>query len=115
MTLTPEQYRQIKDELDNCKNPLYFFDDDPDGLSAFLLFYRYKKEGHGIVVKTHPKLDIRSIPKVQEYDPDKIFVLDVARLEQDFIDNAKKPVVWIDHHGPYERENVKYFNPRLIK
>ena len=115
MALTKKQYGEIKDELDNCKNPLYFFDDDPDGLSAFLLLYRYKKEGHGIIVKTHPKLDNRSISKVKEYDPDKIFVLDVAKLEQEFIDNAKRPVIWVDHHGPYERTSVKYFNPRIEK
>lgn len=115
MALTKKQYEEIKNELDSCKNPLFFFDDDPDGLSAFLLLYRYKKEGHGIVVKTHPKLDNRSVPRVNEYSPDKIFVLDVAMLEQEFIDNSKKPIIWIDHHGPYERYNIKYFNPRVEK
>lgn len=113
--LTEKQYLEIREELINCKNPLFFFDDDPDGLCAFLLLYRYLKEGHGIVVKTHPTLDARFIPKVQEYLPDKVFVLDVAKLEQDFIDNCKVPIVWIDHHGPYKRDNVEYFNPRLAK
>ena len=113
--LTQKQYSQIKEELDNCQNPLFFFDDDPDGISSFLLLYRYKREGHGFVVKTHPKLDIRSAPKVEQYNADKAFVLDIARLEQDFIDNVSVPVIWIDHHGPYERNNVKYFNPRLNK
>ena len=42
--------------------------------------------------------------------------MDVANVEQDFIDRVKLPIVWIDHHGPYERTgNIKYFNPRLIK
>ncbi|MBW2976893.1 DHH family phosphoesterase [Candidatus Woesearchaeota archaeon] len=113
--LTQKQYQQIKEELDNCQNPLFFFDDDPDGLCAFLLLYRHKKEGHGFVVKTHPQLDVRSAPKVEQYEADKVFVLDVAKLEQDFIDNCKAPIVWIDHHGPYERQNVKYFNPRIEK
>lgn len=113
--LTEKQLQQIKDELDNCQNPLFFFDDDPDGLSAFLLLYRYKKEGHGFVVKTHPKLDAQYAPKIESYDADKVFVLDVANLEQDFIDASKVPVIWIDHHGPYERNNVRYFNPRLSK
>ena len=113
--LTEKQYQQIKEELDNCQNPLFFFDDDPDGLCAFILLYRYKKEGHGFVVKTHPKLDARFAPKVEQYDADKVFVLDVALLDQDFIDQWKAPIIWIDHHGPNERNNVKYFNPRLIK
>jgi len=115
MSLTDKQYQQIKEELDNSQNPIFFFDDDPDGLCSFLLFYRYKKEGHGFVVKTHPKLDARSAPKIEEYDADKVFVLDVAKLEQEFIDASKVPVIWIDHHGPYDRNKVKYFNPRLAK
>lgn len=112
--LTEKHYKEIKEELDNCQNPLFFFDDDPDGLASFIILYRYKKEGHGFVVKTHPKLDIRSAPKIESYHADKVFVLDVAKLEQDFIDASKVPVIWIDHHGPFERTNVKYFNPRLI-
>jgi len=111
--LTEKQYNQIKEELDNCKNPLFFFDDDPDGLSAFLLLYRYKKEGHGLIVKTHPSLDKRSIPRLEEYKPDKVFVLDVANLSQEFVDECPEPVVWIDHHGPHELQDVKYFNPRV--
>ena len=113
--LTEKQYAQIKDELDNCQNPLFFFDDDPDGLCSFLLLYRYKKEGHGFVVKTHPKLDIRSAPKIEQFNADKVFVLDVALVDQDFIDACKVPIIWIDHHGPYERHNIKCFNPRLSK
>jgi single-stranded DNA-specific DHH superfamily exonuclease len=113
--LTQKQYQQIKEELDNSQNPLFFYDDDPDGRCAFLLLYRYIKEGHGFVVKTHPKLDVRSAPKIEQYDADKVFVLDVANLDQEFIDASKVPVIWIDHHGPYDRHNVKYFNPRINK
>lgn len=113
--LTKKHYEQIKEELDSCKNPLFFFDDDPDGLCSFLLLYRYLKEGHGFVVKTHPTLNAGYANKIEEYHADKAFVLDVANLEQDFIDASKVPVIWIDHHGPYQRTNVKYFNPRLVK
>ncbi|MBI2135223.1 DHH family phosphoesterase [Candidatus Woesearchaeota archaeon] len=115
MALTQKQYQHIKDELDHCQNPLYFFDDDPDGLSSFLLLYRYKKEGHGIVVKTHPKLDARLSPSLEDYKPDKVFVLDVALLGQDFVDACPEPIVWIDHHGPHKVNGVLYFNPRIRK
>ncbi|MBI2208425.1 DHH family phosphoesterase [Candidatus Woesearchaeota archaeon] len=115
MALTQKQYQHIKNELDNCQNPLYFFDDDPDGLSSFLLLYRYKKEGHGILVKTHPTLDARLAPSLEDYKPDKVFILDVALLEQSFVDACPVPIIWIDHHGPHEINGVLYFNPRLRK
>ncbi|MEK6984414.1 MAG: DHH family phosphoesterase [Nanoarchaeota archaeon] len=113
MALSKIQIAQIRDNLDNCKNPLFFFDDDQDGLCSFLQFYRYKNEGRGIIVKTTPKLGSVFARKVEEYRPDKIFVLDIAVVEQDFLDEIKVPVIWIDHHAPLERDNVKYFNSRI--
>jgi len=113
MALLKNQIDQLRDLLDNCKNPLFFFDDDQDGLCSFLQLYRYKKEGNGIIVKTSPKLGTIFLRKVEEYRPDKIFILDLADVEQDFIDQVKVPVVWIDHHGPFKRDNIKYFNPRI--
>jgi len=113
MALSKIQIKQLREHLDNCKKPLFFFDDDQDGLCSFLQLYRYKKEGKGIIVKTTPKLGSIFVNKVEEYQPDKIFILDVAVVEQGFLDEMKVPVVWIDHHGPFERDNVKYFNPRI--
>ena len=113
MALSPNQIKQLKEHLDNCAKPMFFYDDDQDGLCAFLQLYRYKREGKGIIIKATPKLSKVFIRKVQEYSPDKIFVLDIAIIEQDFLDEIKVPVIWIDHHSPLERDNVKYFNPRI--
>jgi len=110
--LTAKQYSQIRDELDSCKDPLFFFHDDPDGLCSYLLLYRYKGEGKGVIVKTNPKIDETWLRRVEEYNPDKLFILDIAVVDQDFIDNCKVPIVWIDHHGPYQRDRIRYFNPR---
>ena len=105
MALSKKQYSEIKEELDTCKNPLFFFDDDQDGLCAFLLLYRYKREGHGIIVKTSPKIGNLVLNKINEYLPDKVFILDVAATETDFLEQIKVPVIWIDHHGQSNIEN----------
>lgn len=111
--LTPKQVKFIQEELATSKNPLFFYDDDPDGLCSFLLFYRIHHEGKGIIVKSSPKLDHKFSKKVEENNPDKIFVLDVPVVEQEFIDQARRPVFWVDHHQPLKLENINYFNPRL--
>ncbi|MBW2980684.1 DHH family phosphoesterase [Candidatus Woesearchaeota archaeon] len=113
MGLTPTQVKQVREELITCKNPLFLFHDDPDGLCSFLLLYRYIREGHGIAVKSVPRIDEKFLRKVEEYSPDKIFIVDVAIVDQYFIDEVKRPVIWIDHHEPLDRAKVKYFNPRV--
>ncbi len=109
------EIKKIREELEDCKNPLYFFHDDPDGLASFLMFYRHIKEGHGIPVKATPNVDTKFIRKIEEYRPDKIFILDLAMVSEDFLERAKEMgvrVVWIDHHEPQETD-VLYFNPRV--
>ncbi len=115
--LTTQQIAFLREELATAKNPLFFYDDDADGLCSFLLLYKLHREGHGSIVKMGPALTVQYLRKVQEYNPDKIFVLDIPLIDQEFIDQVKRPVFWLDHHPPVQpqqqRQNVHYFNPRL--
>ncbi len=114
--LEKRHIQRLREELSSCKRPLIFFHDDADGLASFLLFYRRIGEGKGSIVKTTPKIDRKNYTrKVKEYLPDKVFVLDIAMVEQDFIDDMSEmgiSVVWVDHHTPLKRDRVLYFNPR---
>ncbi|MBS3112756.1 hypothetical protein J4418_01615 [Candidatus Woesearchaeota archaeon] len=105
-------YNKLKREFDDCYRPMYFFHDDPDGLCSFLLCYKYVGEGVGIPIKSMPVIDLKFVSKVQYYQPDKIFVLDIANINQDFIDNVKTSIVWVDHHDLVKRDKVIIFNPR---
>ncbi len=112
MGLTAADYKQIRTALDKCHKPLFLFDDDPDGLCSFVLLYRYADKGKGIPVKPVPRITLDYERRVQEYGPDAIFILDIANVDQEFLDAMTVPVYWLDHHEPAERENVKYFNSR---
>jgi len=111
--LTDEELDAIRKELRECKKPLFIYDDDADGLTSFLLLYRWAKEGKGIVVKSKPMVDESFARRVEGYDPDKVVVLDMAVMTEEFVEAVKRPVIWIDHHQPLKLEGVKYFNPRL--
>jgi single-stranded DNA-specific DHH superfamily exonuclease len=112
--LTDDEVEKIRDELENCKKPFFFFHDDPDGLASFLLCYRWKGEGKGYPLKAIPRLTAQHATKVKEYGADKVFILDIAMADQEFFDELKgTTVVWLDHHDPQEREGCLYFNPRL--
>ncbi len=110
--LTEKEKQDIRAVLDECKRPFFLFHDDPDGLASFLLFYRYKREGKGHVVKAVPHITSAFVENIRQYGADHVFVLDIAVVDQEFIDEVKVPVTWIDHHEVLERERVAYYNPR---
>jgi single-stranded DNA-specific DHH superfamily exonuclease len=111
--LTKEESQKLLKELDECTRPIFFFDNDADGLAAFLLLYRYKQEGRGIPVKGQVNLDDLYARKAKLYQPDKIFILDLANVSQNFVDKVKVPIVWIDHHDAIKPKGLKIFNPIL--
>ena len=115
--LSEKEINQIKEELDNCKNPLFFFHDDPDGLCSFLLLQRYIGRGKGVPVRSFPDLSIDYFRKVGELNADYIFILDKPVVSKEFFEAIKQvniPVVWIDHHDIDKKEItsiVHYYNP----
>ena len=111
--LTPKQITILQEELQTAKNPLFLHDDDADGLCSFLLLYRIHREGKEFIFKNAPKLDGKFVTRVLDRNPDKIFILDVPVVEQEFVDGVKKPIFWIDHHPPLDLKKVNYYNPRL--
>lgn len=117
MALTEKQVQEIKEHLEKAQNPLFLFDNDPDGLCSFLLLQRYAGKGKGVPVKTFPFLDKSYFRKVRELNPDYIFILDKPVVSPDFFEEVEKvnlPIVWIDHHEIDKStipSFVKYYNP----
>jgi len=113
--LTPKQISEIREHLEKAQNPLFFFDNDNDGLCSFLLLRRFIGRGKGVVVKGHG-LNLNGYRKIDELKPDYIFILDVPVVAKEFLDKLKQdnlPVVWIDHHNvekPKDKE-INYYNP----
>ena len=116
--LTDKQTKEIKEHLENAQNPLFFFDNDNDGLCSFLLLRRFLDRGKGVAIRSFPDLNKSYYRKVEELKPDYIFILDKPVVSKDFIEKAKEnniPVVWIDHHDTEYIEDgyVNYYNPFL--
>lgn len=113
--LTEKEIQDFRKYLDNAQNPLFFFDNDVDGLSSFLLLRRYCGKGKGVAVKTYPGLNSTYNRKLHELNPDYIFILDKPFVAKEFIEEAKKlnmEIVWIDHHPvTNEDSEIHYFNP----
>ncbi|MBU2523178.1 MAG: hypothetical protein KKE23_02715 [Nanoarchaeota archaeon] len=112
--LTEKQIIEIREHLESSQNPLFFFDNDADGLTSYILLRRFIGRGNGVVVKSYPGLDESYTRKIREFNPDKIFILDKPEVKEDFFDYTRErnlPVVWIDHHGVKNSEGIYYYNP----
>jgi single-stranded DNA-specific DHH superfamily exonuclease len=108
---------KVRELLDSSQNPLFFFDNDPDGLASFLLLRRCINNGKGVVIKSFPELNSTYIRKLHEFKPDCVFVLDKPLIDPLFIEATRQlgiKLVWIDHHPPQQiNEEIYYFNPLL--
>lgn len=119
--LTKKQIEEIKSHLVRAQNPVFFFDNDADGLCSFLLLQRSLGRGKGIAVKSFPALDITYFRRVLELNSDYVFILDKPLVSNDFFEEIHKinvPVVWIDHHEIDKNEiptYVNYYNPLYNK
>ncbi len=118
--LTEIQLQEIREHLNRAQNPLFFFDNDADGLCAFLILARYIGRGKGVPIRSFPDLNASYARKIYELKPDYIFVLDKPIISADFIEEVRKmnlPFVWIDHHDeePENLEGISYYNPNKQK
>ncbi|VVB83996.1 DHHA1 domain protein [uncultured archaeon] len=115
--LTKKQILEIREHLEKAQNPLFFFDNDPDGLCSYLLLRRYIRRGKGIAIKSFPDMNAEYFQKARELNSDYIFILDKPVVSNSFFEEARKfniPVVWIDHHkieGMKVPDFIYYYNP----
>lgn len=114
--LNNKEVEEIKEHLEKAQNPLFYFDNDQDGLSSYLLFRRFLGRGNGVPVKTSP-LNMEYYRRVEEFSPDYIFILDQPTVSNEFFEKLREtnlPVVWIDHHENDILEIpdwINYYNP----
>ncbi len=119
--LTNKQIEEIREHLNKAQNPVFFFDNDQDGLCSFLLLQKYLGRGKGFPIKTSPALTKDYFRKVEEFNSDYIFILDKPEVEKEFVAEVEKrniPLVWIDHHKTSKEKILKYanyYNPLLGK
>ncbi|MBS3094992.1 hypothetical protein J4474_04970 [Candidatus Pacearchaeota archaeon] len=115
--LTQTQISEIREHLEKAQNPIFFFDNDQDGLCSFLLLQRFIGRGRGIPIRSFPSMDKEYFRRVKELNADYVFILDKPLVAKGFFEEVEKeniPVVWIDHHQIDKSEipeSVYYYNP----
>jgi len=70
--ITSKQIEEIREHLEKAQNPIFLFDNDPDGLCSFLLLRRYVERGKGVPVRSFPGLTDSYIKKIRELNADYV-------------------------------------------
>ena len=119
--LKEAQIKEIRNFLLHYQNPVFFFDNDTDGLCSFLLLRRYLGKGKGVSITSFPELNESFFRKVKELKSDSIVILDKPLVSKEFLKKSEEdnlPVLWIDHHissGVSIPNFVNYYNPNFDK
>lgn len=99
--LSEKQINEIRGHLDRAQNPLFYYDNDADGLCSFLIFRKFLGIGKGVAIMSYPDLNKEYARKARELNADCVFVLDKPLISQEFVNEVIGmgiPLVWIDHH-----------------
>jgi len=119
---TQSQSREILEHLGRAQNPIFYYDNDADGLCSFILLRKFLGRGKGVAVRSFPDLNTTYARKARELNADYVFVLDKPVVSREFINEILSiglPIVWIDHHNVQQqeehvgRENVFIYNTAL--
>jgi len=108
--LSKKEIKEIREHLESAQNPIFFYDNDADGLCSFLLLRRWLGRGYGVAVRSYPDLDKNYAQRAEQLGADYVFVLDKPVLSQGFVDAILGwglPLVWIDHHKDQSKDIVK--------
>jgi oligoribonuclease NrnB/cAMP/cGMP phosphodiesterase (DHH superfamily) len=119
--LSRSEIDEIREHLDRASNPVFFYDNDADGLCSFLLFRKYLGRGKGVAIRSYPDIDESYAKKITEFNSDYVFVLDKPSISPKFfraIQEKGIPLVWIDHHDverniPEGLDNLFVYNPTI--
>jgi single-stranded DNA-specific DHH superfamily exonuclease len=109
---------EIRKVLGRSENPLFFYDDDPDGTVSYLLLRRWLGRGNGVIIRVRgTRMDEEELylSKIIEFRPDVVVFLDKPTLDQEMFDKIKVKKIWIDHHDVVDVKGVYYHNPRMKK
>jgi single-stranded DNA-specific DHH superfamily exonuclease len=108
--LTSEQLEEIKEHLERAQNPLFLYDNDTDGLCAYLILKKEIQRGKGIAIKSFPNLSEQYLARVDEFKSDYVFVLDYSLISEEFANGLIErniPLVIIDHHEIIKKDHLE--------
>lgn len=108
--LSKTELSKLREILERAQNPLFFFDNDTDGLCSYILLKKNLQRGKGVAIKSFPELTESNLRKVDELNPDYVFILDYSLISKEFIAGLQEknvPLVVIDHHKVENRDYIK--------
>lgn len=99
--LKKQDLNKIRKELEDSVNPLFLFDNDPDGFCSAVILLKNLNKGKALPIKSFPDFDNMMKEKILDFSPDKLFILDKPYKNPEFFSEMNEKgiqVFVIDHH-----------------
>ncbi len=99
--ITPKELKGLREEIESSINPLFLFDNDPDGFCSSVILLKNFGKGKAIPIRSFPEVDNRVLEEIDKDSHDKIFILDKPFVNLDFFEQMKEKGIEtfvIDHH-----------------
>ncbi len=111
--ISKDRLKKLKEILLFSKNPVFLFDNDPDGICSTSILIRNIGKGNAFVLKSIEKISENLSKKIFSVYPSEIFIIDKPIRDLNFIKKTKEknvPLIYIDHHEQKESNYCVYFN-----
>ena len=121
--LSENKLQELRGRLESAQQPVFYYDNDADGLCSFLLLRRWLGRGEGVAVRSYPELGEEYARKAAEKGADLAVVLDKPVVAPAFfraLEHANIAAVWIDHHAVQQEHallpaSVSIYNTALTR
>ena len=77
---------EIKEHLEKAQNPIFYYDNDADGLCSFVILRKFLDRGKGVAVRSFPGVDGQYARKARELNADYVFILDKPVVSREFVE-----------------------------
>jgi single-stranded DNA-specific DHH superfamily exonuclease len=110
-----KRLEELKNKLEESSNPLFLFDNDPDGFCSAVILLKNFGKGKAMPIKSFPDIDKTLLDRIDIFSPDKIFILDKPFIDEKFFNLMEEKgieVFVIDHHEikiPKKLESKNFF------
>ena len=113
------KYAEFRNEIENSKTPLMFYDSDCDGTTSYFQIKKTWKKVRGFSFAKDRKYQLERLSEIPK-ECDLLIFFDIPDISTEFLEHCENiKIIWQDHHQITDKlksklkkfKNINYLNP----